>query len=261
MTDFDGIVYRIERKTGTGKTMFACNQVNRFFELTTNNYYDESTKKYYSLGLVFATCHFFKKDDINPYFRERDFFYTPIGVLPLGLFDKFNQKYGLKIPILVIFDDFHKNRMVMDTFFKTMTMWKRKYHMEIYFIGHYKKDLEISIRENCDYRIIVDIVNNRDIEGKMYETIEILNENGFPEQYEIAHDFYLENVFDDLKELYDTTEAVKPATPYLIEKEMLKNCKGMTKEQLSDTLGMFIKSKKEFQDKFKFYVNELNIIS
>lgn len=256
--DFNGVVNRFSQNTGVGKTMLATALVNRFFELTTNNYYDERKNKYHSLGLVFSTCHMFKTGK-NPFFREKDFYYTPLGILPLGFFDKFNQVYDVEIPIIAIFDDFDNNQMIMNKFFKTMTGYKRKYNMELYFIGHYDKDLVKSVRENTDFRYIIEIRDKKDIVGRVYQKKIVFDELGQQYEIEIPFDFELIDVFDDLKDMYDTKENVDKANSYTFEREMLNFCKGMNEKDLAETLSMFIGNKKEFDDKFEYFKEKLNI--
>jgi hypothetical protein len=253
-----GIIYRLEQETGSGKSMLATYFVNLFFEMTTNNFYDEKNDRYHSLGLVFSTTHMFKTDK-NPYFRENDFTYTPLGVLPIHLFEKIINEYKLDIPIFCSFDDFDNNGNIMNTFFRKSTDWKRKYNMIMLFIGHYDKDLQKSVRDNSNYRFIVDVSNKNDIVGVLYQFKTLYDEYGKSFRVEIPYDFEIENVFDDLKDMYDTKERVKQANPYSFEKEMVKFCKGMNKEQLSDTLSMFINDQKKFSKELEKFSEILNI--
>ncbi len=253
-----GIIYRFEQQTGVGKTMTAAFLANRFFELTTDNFYDEKKDEYYSLGIVFSTCHLFKTNK-NEYFRENDYFYTPIGILPLHLFDIIVNELKLEIPILCIFDDFDNNGKIMNTFFRKSTNFKRKYNMILIFIGHYDKDLQKSVRENSNFRFLVEIRDNKDIVGVMFEFKELYDELGNKFKVEIPHDFEILNVFDDLKNMYDTKERVDLANPYTFERELLRICKGMNKKQLSSILSMFINDKKEFTKKFDDFSEKLGI--
>jgi hypothetical protein len=254
----EGVINRFEQETGTGKTMTATYIVNRFFEQTTNNFYDEINDKYYSLGLVYSTCHMFFKPKINPYFREKDYNYTPLGLLPLWKFDDFNQVYGLKIPICVIYDDSDNSRMFLENFIKKSTSWKRKYHMEINFIGHYNKDVNKKVREICNNRYILNIFKDN-IEGILYRKYKEIDVVGNEIIYEIPKEFVLKYVVNDLKQLYDTYEVVNPITPFEFEREILKNCKGMKRIDLERVLTLFIGNKKELIDKINDYSKKLGI--
>jgi len=259
MKNLEGSINRFEQDTGKGKTMTATYIVNRFFEQTTNNFYDEKNDKYYSLGLVYSTCHMFFKPNINPYFRIDDYHYTPLGLLPLWKFDEFNQEYNLKIPVCVIYDDSENSRMFLERFVKLSTSWKRKYHMEINFIGHYDKDVNKKVRTICNNRFILNIFKNN-IEGKLYKKYTDIDELGKEYTYEIPIEFVLKDVVNDLKQLYNTYEVVNPITPIGFEKEILKNCKGMNRDELESVLILFIGNKKELIDKIKYFSEKLNIL-
>lgn len=254
----EGVVNRFEQNTGVGKTMTATYIVNRFFEQTTNNFYDEKNKKYYSLGLVFSTCHMFFKQDLNPYFRIDDYNYSELGLLPLWKFDDFNQKYGLKIPICVVYDDSENSRMYLERAIKHSTSWKRKYHMEINFIGHYDKDVNRKVREICNNRYILNIYKNN-IEGILYKRYKEIDELGKEITYEIPIEFVLKEVVNDLKQLYDTYEVVDPITPIAFEREIIKNCKGMNRENLEKVLVLFFGNKKELEKKIEYFSEKLKI--
>lgn len=256
----EGVINRFEQETGKGKTMTATYIVNRFFEQTTNNFYDEKNDKYYSLGLVYSTCHMFFKPELNPYFRVDDFHYTPLGLLPLWKFDDFNQVYDLKIPVCVVYDDSENSKMFLERFIKFSTSWKRKYHMEINFIGHYDKDVNRKVRMICNNRYILNIYQNH-IEGILYKKYKEIDELGKEVVYEIPNEFVLKNVVDDLKQLYDTYEVVNPITPIKFEREILKNCKGMNRDDLEQVLILFIGNKKELEKKIEYFSQKLGISS
>lgn len=255
----EGVINRFEQNTGVGKTMTATYIVNRFFEQTTNNYYDERQDVYYSLGLVYSTCHMFFKNGINPYFRINDYNYTPLGLLPLWKFEKFND-LGLRIPICVVYDDSENSRMFIERAIKYSTSWKRKFHMEINFIGHYDKDVNKKVRSICNNRYILNIFKNN-IEGILYRKYKEIDDLGKEITYEIPIEFVLKEVVNDLKELYDTYEIVNPITPIEFEREILKNCKGMNRKELERVLTLYIGNKKELIDKIEYYSEKLGISS
>lgn len=254
----EGVINRFEQNTGKGKTMTATYIVNRFFEQTTNNFYDKENDEYYSLGLVYSTCHMFFKPNINPYFRKDDYNYTPLGLLPLWKFEKFNTEYGLKIPVCVIFDDSENSKMFIERAIKFSTSWKRKFHMEINFIGHYDKDVNRKVREICNNRYILNIFNNN-IEGTLYKKYIEIDDYGIERTYEMPIEFVLKDVVDDLKLLYDTYEVVNPITPIGFEREIINNCKGMKRDELEQVLILFIGNKKELEKKIEYFSEKLEI--
>jgi hypothetical protein len=232
--------------------------INRFFELTTNNYYDIENKKYYSIGKAFSNYHLYKTEK-NPLFREKDFHYTPIGVLPLHKFDDYNQKYKIKVPVFVAFDDSEAIKTYLYHFLNNTTDWSRKFNMDINIVGHYDKDIQKRIRTISRNMYVVNLFNKDFIEGILYRT-ESFNDNGNIIDIKIPYKFIIKNAFSRLKDLYDTTERVKKATPIMFEKEIIKNCKGMNKEELEQTLMCYIQNQNTLEKKISYFSEILNIV-
>lgn len=247
-------IAQIVDTTGVGKSMTLTYFINRFFEITTNNFQDNDGN-YYSLGKVYATFHVFKTER-NPLFREQDFHYTPIGILPLHKFE--NDE--INFPYLVVIDDSENitNNVDMKTFLNNTTSWHRKLCIDMYLVGHYDKDVQKRIRNISQYRYVINLVKKNYLEGALYSKRKF-NDNGNIITVEIPTKFIIQNIFDDCKDLYNTREIGKMSSEYLFNKGMLEMCKGMNREQLENTINVYIKDKKIKKEKIEYYCNKLKI--
>ena len=203
---------------GSGKTLYMCYRANLFFERN-------------KVGKVYANFHLFK-NTVNPKFREKDFIYTPLGLLPLSEFEN-------KEPKLVLLDDSEAIKN-LDDYFDIITGMSRKSHIDVIIIGHYYADINKRKRTLLQYKLKVNYLESRDI----LEAILIDNEN-------INYPFGVRDILKYCKELYDTYEVVKKATPSLIEREIKRFSKSLT--DLEHNLKFLYKGKRDYERELKKY--------
>lgn len=212
----------ITEKTGSGKTLLYCYRANIFFERNLK-------------GKVVANFHLFKIKGNNDKFREKDFIYSPLGLLPLDLLENENRGY----PILLLIDDSEaiKNNSY---YIEQLVRLSRKSDICLYMIGHYRTDINRKKRSVMDYRLKVNYLESIDFLELVYIDDNNINYQGG-----------LKNAVKRLGSLYDTNEIVVESTPSLINKELKRFSNSLI--ALEKNLKFLIKSKTEYRNELKRY--------
>lgn len=218
----------ITANIGMGKSYYMCDVANTFFE---NN------KK----GKVIANFHLFYDKDLNPYFREKDFIYSPIGMIDLTWLE------NLGVPILIMLDD-SEAIPNLDAYYDVVVRLSRKLDIDVYLVGHYYTDVSRKKRHISVYRVeLFGLDENKNLNG-------IIVDNN-----DINYEFTISNEFERITQLYDTKEIVQIATPSLIDSEIKLHSKTLV--DLEKNLKFFFKSEAKYEKKLLLYKKQLNFFN